>query len=355
MVASRGNFDVQVILYPMTYLGIATDCCSLANCTDQALESIVPLPRFTVVPSEVAPALVGHQLVVVHFILLQLPPSSHGLGQCFLSSCCPDSDSRCTPGHFQTSRIRVLPPQIHPLPRLPRGGRGFSAYYRWRSEYCAVAIEVVNNYHKTQKDCAELARLREEAKRKSTSSNRLSSSDSFDLSDEDIPIVEPILVLSLSSEAAKDLGFPKVAQDAEDLIEHSFNQGGSLGSSSEEEVDMVPKQMNLEDSFWRDVQAGIQPWLQPYWGLLLEKQVAELRLSIFQKGLLACLKELGTPLDHPTWNSIALPPADEEGVAVVGEVSTTQGNELDGGEGKDVGGAKGESIGEENSSTTPKE
>ena len=36
-----------------------------------------------------------------------------------------------------------------------------------------------------------------------------------------------------------------------------------------------------------------------------ERQVAKLRPSIFQEGWLACLKELSTPMDHPTWTTPA--------------------------------------------------
>ncbi|GFS38220.1 hypothetical protein Acr_00g0056310 [Actinidia rufa] len=55
-----------------------------------------------------------------------------------------------------------------------------------------------------------------------------------------IPAVEPILMLSLASKATNNLIFPVVAPTAEDLIEHSFNKGGSLCSNSNEEY-MVPK------------------------------------------------------------------------------------------------------------------
>ena len=34
-----------------------------------------------------------------------------------------------------------------------------------------------------------------------------------------------------------------------------------------------------------------------------EKQVTELCPSIFQEGLLACLRELGTPFDHLSWTA----------------------------------------------------
>ncbi|GFY91179.1 hypothetical protein Acr_07g0013750 [Actinidia rufa] len=51
---------------------------------------------------------------------------------------------------------------------------------------------------------------------------------------------ELVLVLILDSEATDDLAFLEVAPAAEDLIEHSFNLGGSSGLSSRE-VDMAPK------------------------------------------------------------------------------------------------------------------
>ncbi|GFS38206.1 hypothetical protein Acr_00g0056230 [Actinidia rufa] len=44
-----------------------------------------------------------------------------------------------------------------------------------------------------------------------------------------IPTAKPILVLSLAFKAADDLEVLEVAPAVEDLIEHSFNQGGSLG------------------------------------------------------------------------------------------------------------------------------
>ncbi|GFS29533.1 hypothetical protein Acr_00g0007130 [Actinidia rufa] len=37
------------------------------------------------------------------------------------------------------------------------------------------------------------------------------------------------------------------------------------------------------------------------------RQLAELRLGVFQEGWLACLKELKIPLDHPAWSSFAPP------------------------------------------------
>ncbi|GFY91252.1 hypothetical protein Acr_07g0014480 [Actinidia rufa] len=130
----------------------------------------------------------------------------------------------------------------------------------------------------------ELAQLREEVEGQSIGSSGSSSSDSFDLSNEDagegvagvigdeeedveikegkevnqvedqvpaiapptqIPSAEPILVLSSTFEGANDLEFPKVPPAAEDLIAHFFNQVSSLVSSSEEELDMVPKLRNL--------------------------------------------------------------------------------------------------------------
>ncbi|GFS33144.1 hypothetical protein Acr_00g0026590 [Actinidia rufa] len=53
--------------------------------------------------------------------------------------------------------------------------------------------------------------------------------------------VEPVLVLNSNFKAADDLAFPKVAPATEDFIEHSFNLGGSSGSSSGEEVGLAPK------------------------------------------------------------------------------------------------------------------
>ncbi|GFS30903.1 hypothetical protein Acr_00g0014660 [Actinidia rufa] len=140
---------------------------------------------------------------------------------------------------------------------------------RRRSKRCTTAIQgseqlwedaKVNNL--IEGTAVKLARLKEEAKGQSTGSNGSSSSNSFDLNNEDagegveseagdkeedaeiekgeevnqvddqvptiaylaqIPVAEPILVLSLGSKAADDLGFPKVAPTVEDLIEHSFN------------------------------------------------------------------------------------------------------------------------------------
>ena len=86
-----------------------------------------------------------------------------------------------------------------------------------------------------------------------------------------------------------------------------------------------------------------------------EKQVTELHPSIFHKGWLACLKELGTPSDHPAWTVVAPSvelldppvvysplvllgfneeeymnqPAEEDDDANVG---AAQGNEIGGGE-----------------------
>ena len=42
---------------------------------------------------------------------------------------------------------------------------------------------------------------------------------------------EPILVLILAFKAVDDLGFPMFAPTTEDLIKHSFDKCGSLGSS----------------------------------------------------------------------------------------------------------------------------
>ena len=42
-------------------------------------------------------------------------------------------------------------------------------------------------------------------------------------------------------------------------------------------------------------------------GDFYEKQVAELRPIIFQEGWRACLRELGTPSDHPAWTAAAPP------------------------------------------------
>ena len=57
---------------------------------------------------------------------------------------------------------------------------------------------------------------------------------------------EPILVPSLDSEAVDNLDFPVVQLAAKDIVEHSFNQGGSLGSSlGEVEEVMAPRQRVL--------------------------------------------------------------------------------------------------------------
>ncbi|GFY91194.1 hypothetical protein Acr_07g0013900 [Actinidia rufa] len=99
-----------------------------------------------------------------------------------------------------------------------------------------------------------------------------------------------------------------------------------------------------------------------------------------QEGWLACLKELSTPSDHPTWIATAPPvelldppvvysllilsgfneeeymnqPVDEKGGVTIGEVSMTRGNKLGGGEGEEVEDAKG-GVGEGNPNTPPKE
>ena len=44
---------------------------------------------------------------------------------------------------------------------------------------------------------------------------------------------------SSDSEAVADLNFLEVVPTAEDIVEHSFNLGGSLGYNSEEEEDNV--------------------------------------------------------------------------------------------------------------------
>ena len=82
-------------------------------------------------------------------------------------------------------------------------------------------LSVVNNL--VEGTAAELARLRQKAKRQSTGS-----------SDQVLPILE----------AADNLDIPIVISTTEELIEHSFNQGNNLGSSSDE-VDMVPKPRTL--------------------------------------------------------------------------------------------------------------
>ncbi|GFZ18450.1 hypothetical protein Acr_27g0001890 [Actinidia rufa] len=129
---------------------------------------------------------------------------------------------------------------------------------------------------------AKFARLREKAEGLSTDSSRSRSSNSFGLSEEEVSeeaageevapdeeekeevedgeevnhvedlapaithptqilAVELILMLSSNFKAADDLKFLVVAPATEDLIEHSFNQRGSLGSIAEEEVGMAPK------------------------------------------------------------------------------------------------------------------
>ncbi|PSS33112.1 Stress response protein [Actinidia chinensis var. chinensis] len=336
----------------------------------------------------------------------------------------------------------------------------------------------------------ELWQLKKETEGQSTDSSGSSSSDSFDLSNEDAgegvaSIVGDEKRTPRSKKARRSIKsktrFPEVPLVAEDLIKHSFNQGGSLGSNSEEEVDMVPKLRNLgkkkaakaspaqptlalvlslqsppevlpnipsshvlelwapkfvvvelgkqvtnadtsrdhetclalgnvvmlpQDSLQRAVansdrmkkysndlkkanhktpafKAELKKVASGevfervfnrgynHAGDSYEKQVAELRPSIFKEGWLVYLKELGAPSDHLAWNALTPPPADEEGVTAMGEVSTTQGNKLGGGEGEDARGAEREDargaeredargaeregIGEGNLSTSPKE
>ena len=57
---------------------------------------------------------------------------------------------------------------------------------------------------------------------------------------------ELILVPSLDLKVVDDLDFLEVQPATKDIFEHSFNQGGSLGSSLDEEEDiMAPKQRVL--------------------------------------------------------------------------------------------------------------
>ncbi|GFY84282.1 MATE efflux family protein [Actinidia rufa] len=223
----------------------------------------------------------------------------------------------------------------------------------------------------------ELWRLKKEAEGQSTSSSRSSSSDSFDLSNEDadegvtgvvgdekrtprskkgkkvnqikdqvpaiphlaqILVTEPILVLSSTSKAAGDLGFLEVSPAVEDLIKHSFNQGGSL----EEEVDMVPKLRNLElqravansdhmKKYSNDLKKANHK-IPAFKGELkqarLDLAMAELIAIHARNEVEAALakmnqvlqelvelkkvasKELGAPLDHPAWNALT-PPLDD--------------------------------------------
>ncbi|GFY84393.1 hypothetical protein Acr_03g0011670 [Actinidia rufa] len=94
---------------------------------------------------------------------------------------------------------------------------------------------------------ADLKRLREEIEGESTGSNDSSSSSSLSSWDIDLGgiVPEPILMPSSNSESVDDLHFPDIGSTAKLLIEHSFNQGDSSGSSLEEEVDMAPKQRAL--------------------------------------------------------------------------------------------------------------
>ena len=61
-----------------------------------------------------------------------------------------------------------------------------------------------------------------------------------------VPASDPILVLNSNSEVVNDLDFPKVQPAIEDVVGNSFNQGSSLGSSLNEEEDiMAPMQRVL--------------------------------------------------------------------------------------------------------------
>ena len=74
--------------------------------------------------------------------------------------------------------------------------------------------------------------------------------------------IEIIIVLSTAFEATDDLGFPMVAPVVEDIIEHSFNKGGSLGYSlkeEEEEVDVGPKPRALRKKKAAGVELAKRP------------------------------------------------------------------------------------------------
>ncbi|GFS38219.1 hypothetical protein Acr_00g0056300 [Actinidia rufa] len=115
---------------------------------------------------------------------------------------------------------------------------------------CSLSIEVS---HLIEGTTAELALIRKEAEGHSTGSSKSSSSNSSRLSDKDVEeeatgkeVVgdkEEDAEVEEGEEvnqATNNLIFPVVAPTAEDLIEHSFNKGGSLCSNSNEEY-MVPK------------------------------------------------------------------------------------------------------------------
>ncbi|GFZ11576.1 hypothetical protein Acr_22g0009740 [Actinidia rufa] len=113
--------------------------------------------------------------------------------------------------------------------------KGFNAHYWRRSERYATTIRVVNNCGCTRK-----------------LTDLLGSSLSIEVNDlikgiatvppAQVPATKPILVPSSDSEAAD----PKVAPAAEDIIEHSFNQGGILGYNSKaEEGSITPRQRAL--------------------------------------------------------------------------------------------------------------
>ena len=61
-----------------------------------------------------------------------------------------------------------------------------------------------------------------------------------------LPAAKPILMPSLDLKAVDDLKFPEVQPTIKDVVKHLFNQGSSLGSSLNEEEDiMAPKQRVL--------------------------------------------------------------------------------------------------------------
>ncbi|GFS33083.1 hypothetical protein Acr_00g0026260 [Actinidia rufa] len=241
---------------------------------------------------------------------------------------------------------------------------------------------------------AEHAWLKEEKEELSTSSSGLSSSDSFGLSDEEVdPGCRACTRLSSDSKAPEDLEFPVVASAVEDLIKHSFNQGGSLGSRSEEEVGMVPKFKVLGKKKVAGAELN-HPASDPILALPslamevqssapssktldlatvkrvtilahIEAEVAfeQLNKALQENTMLKkvayreVFQKLETPLDHPAWNAVAPPiePSDppavysllilpgfyeeeymnqsinKEGVSAI-EVGATLGNELVGGE-----------------------
>ncbi|GFZ14746.1 hypothetical protein Acr_24g0009360 [Actinidia rufa] len=168
-----------------------------------------------------------------------------------------------------------------------------------------------------------------------------------------------MLVLSLDSKAADDLEFPKVAPAAEDLIEHSFNQGGSLGSRLEEE-EIAPKIRALRKK--KHVEAKIDhPTPDPILALPnpTTEDVANLAVEgseEFKDKLIMQGVHIFPPIepsDPPTvYSPLILPsfnkkeygnqPADEEGVAAM-EIGAIQGNELLG-EGEITGEGEGKKV-----------